>query len=294
MVKKLISKSEFADLANVSAAAITKACKTILKEAVVGKRIDAAHPTAVKYLNSKRPKKETSKSPAIGIDSKYEEAVLLCKETGNYSATNLQRKLGIGWERAKSIISMIEAAGIKNKNFPKADPKEDKPKIKEKVIEYEIGMGDDGEPHQRGHASKNESKKQGRFDIGAFVVPEYIGELAELSLREIIEQYGTDVRFLDWLKATKEIENIDEKRVKNAQLRGELVSRKAVKIGIVDPIDAAHTRMLTDGAKTIARRSMALSKAGKDLTEIEEFIKDQLSSFIRPVKSKVAKAFKNV
>jgi len=146
----------------------------------------------------------------------------------------------------------------------------------------------------RGHVAKNQAKKMGQFEEGSFTVPEYIGELADMTLRDLIMKFGTDVRFVDWLKATKEIEMINEKRLKNAESEGTLVSRHLVKVGILEPIDSAHIKLLTDGAKTIARRSVALHESGKNLLEVEEFIVDQISSFIRPVKAKVARALKNV
>ncbi len=46
----LLSRSEFARLAGVSPAAITKACRGPLSAASVGPRLDAAHPSAVEYL----------------------------------------------------------------------------------------------------------------------------------------------------------------------------------------------------------------------------------------------------
>ncbi len=145
-----------------------------------------------------------------------------------------------------------------------------------------------------GHVAKNLAKKSGVYEEGSFTVPEYIGELADMSLRELIMQFGTDVRFVDWLKATKEIEMINEKRLKNAESEGTLVSRRLVKVGILEPLDSAHIKLLTDGVKTIARRTVALHESGKDLADIEDFISDQVSSFLRPVKAKVARALKNV
>ena len=146
----------------------------------------------------------------------------------------------------------------------------------------------------RGHMAKNQSKKEGKYEEGSFTVPEYIGDLADMTLRDLIMKFGTDVRFVDWLKATKEIEMINEKRLKNAEAEGTLVSRHLVKVGILEPLDSAHIKLLTDGVKTIARRTVALHESGKDLAAIEEFIADQVSSFIRPVKAKVRRALKNV
>ena len=146
----------------------------------------------------------------------------------------------------------------------------------------------------RGHVAKNQSKKEGKYEEGSFTVPEYIGDLADMTLRELIMQFGTDVRFVDWLKATKEIEMINEKRLKNAESEGTLVSRHLVKVGIIEPLESAHIKLLTDGVKTIARRSVALHDSGRSLSEIEAFVADQISSFIRPVKAKVKRALKNV
>lgn len=158
------------------------------------------------------------------------------------------------------------------------------------IEEFDGGVA----PKPRGHTAKNEAKKAGYYEEHAFTVPEYIGDLADMTLRELIMQFGTDVRFLDWLKATKEIEMINEKRLKNAESEGLLVSRRLVKIGIIEPIDSAHIKLLTDGAKTISRRTVAMHDAGKDLLEIEKFVADQISSFIKPVKDKVSRALKDV
>jgi len=212
----LITKAAFARLAGVSAAAITKGCKTILAPAMVGKRIDMNHKAAKTYLS--------------GSESNPRQTV----ET--------------------------------------TEPKEKK-------------------PHVRGHTAARESKKRGTDKDEAFTVPENIQAFADMSLRDVIAEFGTDVRFLDWLRATKEIEMINERRIKNAKAAGELVHRDLVKAGVIDPVDAALMKLLTDGSKTITRRVTAMHESGKDLRDIEEFVKDQISSFIRPMKAKIKRAF---
>lgn len=57
MTKRLIKKTEFAEEAGVSRAAVTKACAGALKATVVGKLIDIDHPDAIAYIQSKRTKK---------------------------------------------------------------------------------------------------------------------------------------------------------------------------------------------------------------------------------------------
>jgi len=278
MSADIITKSEFSRRAGVEPSTITRASKTILKDAVVGKKIDASHPTAVAYLKEKHTPK--GEAPATGIDPVYEKAVISCGVSGRYNATNIQKAHGIGWTRAKAIIDTMRINGLIPDN-PEPTPSppvgtEVPPVIKE--------------PRLRGP----EAKKAGKYEEGSFTVPEYIGDLADMTLRELIMQFGTDVRFVDWLKATKEIEMINEKRLKNAESEGTLVSRRLVKIGIIDPLESAHIKLLTDGVKTLARRTVALHESGRDLSEIESFISDQISSFIKPVKAKVKRALKNV
>lgn len=282
MSANLITKSEFSRRAGVEPSTITRACKTVLKDAVVGKKLDASHPSAIAYLEEKHTPK--GEAPATGIDPLYEAAVTSCGISGRYTATSIQKAHKIGWERAKAILATMQVNGVIPENPTPQDPVDSTP----------IPPVIDTASKPRGHVAKNQSKKEGKYEEGSFTVPEYIGDLADMTLRELIMQFGTDVRFVDWLKATKEIEMINEKRLKNAESEGTLVSRRLVKVGIIDPLESAHIKLLTDGVKTIARRSVALHDSGRDLSEIEDFVADQISSFLRPVKAKVARALKNV
>jgi hypothetical protein len=154
----------------------------------------------------------------------------------------------------------------------------------------------------RGHAAKKNKEKaeslksmaEDPADGKIHEVPADIEAFADMTLRELIERFGTETAFCDWLKATKEIESINEKRLKNAQTMGDLVSRDLIKVGIIEPIDSAHIKLLTDGAKTISVRAIALHEAGKSSGEIEKFVSEQMTSFIRPVKSKVSRIMRKI
>lgn len=276
MVKKnkeqLVSKAEFARMAGVSAGAVTKAIRGGLSVAMQGKRINANHPLAAEYVKSKT--EEKPESPAAGIDPLYEDAIRHCQSNNRFTASNIQRGLKIGYNRAASILTMMTAAGI-NSETPAVKQPEEK-------------------PHVRGTAAKNEKRKKATpetIDPEAMLleIPEDITAFADMSLRELVTRFGTDIRFLDWLKSIKMIEDINEKRLKNAVAKGELVSRDLVKLGIIDPIESAHIKLLTDGAKTIARRATAMHSAERPLDDVEKFVKDQITSFIRPIKAKVAR-----
>jgi hypothetical protein len=125
-------------------------------------------------------------------------------------------------------------------------------------------------------------------------IPAGITDFLHMTLKDVVDQFGTSTGFVDWLKATKDIEMINEKRLKNAKTMGELVHRDLVKIGIIDPIDAAHRKILSDGTKTMAKRAMSMVLSGTTAQDLEAFFSEHLSSFIRPVKTKVRRAFKNV
>jgi len=277
MVKKLISKFEFSKRCGVSAAAVTKACKNSLAPAMVGKRIDAAHTKAVEYAEKHDPAKAIQ--PATGIDPEYETVVAWCLENGIYSQRGVVRSGIVGKVKAKRILATMAANGI---TAPPAQAAIIAGPAKVTVLKAAPS----------GHIAVREKKKQSGSPM-VLEIPDDIREFLDMTLRDLVDKFGTDVRLLDWLKATKEIENINEKRLKNAKTQGELVSRELVKHGIISPIESAHIKLLTDGSKTIARRSSAMATAGRPLEDIEKFVIDQISSFIRPVKAKVRRAIKN-
>lgn len=277
MVKKWVKRSEFARLAGTSAANVTKLCATQLKRAVEGKRIDANHPDAVAYL-AKRAEPATPE-PASGVDPRYEEAVEWSRENSRYSIIGLQRALRVGYNRAARLVAMMKAAEILVEDKPAAQ----KPKS----------------AHVRGHAAAREKKKleappPAESDDGLlYQIPADIQSFSDMSLRELINRFGTDTRFCDWLKATKDIEDINAKRLKNAATEGTLVSRELVRTGVIDPFNAALLRIMTDGAKTIASGVIAKHASGSTTAEVEAYVSEILGSFIRPVKNKVQRTLRD-
>lgn len=150
-------------------------------------------------------------------------------------------------------------------------------------------------PKQRGAGAAKESRKRvSQYNIDPADVPDNMQDFADMTIREVVVRFGTDYRMVDYLRALKEIETIDANRVKNAKARGELVHKDLITRGVLEPIDSAHRKMLTDGAKTIARRAVAMIGAGRDSDELEKFIAEQLSSFIRPAKAIIKRALENV
>jgi hypothetical protein len=279
-MQKIVSKSKFSELAGVNPSTVTRVSKTILSAAVVGKQIDSAHPDAVAYLEKQRHAATPPAAP--GLDPLYQQAVESCASLNRWTPSNIQRACGTGYDRAVAIFETMKRLGV----VPNVvDGDEFTETLKTFIQKSRKPVG---------AAAVKEAKKHAQNEDRIIEVPEDIEEFADMTLRELISRFGTDVRFVDWLKATQSIEAINEKRLKNAQTKGELVSRHLVKIAIIEPIESAHVKLMTDGAKTIARRAAAMAQAGKPVAEIEAFAIDQISSFIKPVKAKVDRALRNV
>ena len=280
MTQKLLNKTKFAQLAGVNPSTITRLCKTLLKAATFGKQVDAAHPDAVKYLQDKD--RDQTPPAAIGLDVRYDEIASACRVAGRFSIRYVRKTFSLGEVRAKRIVETMKATGIDKAAPPPPPPPKPEPVATK----------------PRGQLVVKEAKKRQPPppppEEGVIEIPEDIQTFADMTLRDLIEKFGTDVRFVDWLSATQKIEMINEKRLKNATTEGELVSRKVVRTGIIEPIDACHIKLLTDGAKTIARRATAMHAAERPLDDIEKFVAEQITSFIRPVKSKVARALKRM
>lgn len=275
-MQKLTSKSKFAKLARVNPSTVTRLSDTILKAAIVGKQIDAGHPDAIKYLED-RDRVQTAPA-ATGLDPLYEEAVDLCQNAGRYSISFVQRACGVSFGRAKKLIEIMRVNGLIPEKSNESPPS---PPVTTKL---------------RGQAVVKENKKRQSPQEdreGTIDIPEDIQAFGDFTLYELIEKFGTDTRFVDWLSATQKIEAINEKRLKNAQTKGELISRELVKNGVIDTFNAAHLRLLKDGAKSIAAGVISKHSGGAELSECEAYVSDILGSFIKPVKGKIKRVLKN-
>lgn len=288
MVKNLVSKSAFAEMAGVSPAAVTKAAKTRLAPALEGKRIDANHPEAISYVKDQQVAQ--TPEPLPGIDPLYEEALAFLLEQEKPSITKLQRHFKIGFNRAKRVFDQLQAANalekqVEVKQIPSRSPSgRESAKQSKKTVALAVAA-------QRELQRKNhEVETPDNTDDD---IPEDLRVFMGWTLEQLIRRFGSDVAFGDWLKATQTIEGIHEKRLKNAQTEKSLVSRQLVKNGIIDPINATMLRMMTDGSKTIATRVAAMTKSGAEPHEIEEFIMSTIGSYVKPLKSKMDRSLKN-
>ncbi len=125
-------------------------------------------------------------------------------------------------------------------------------------------------------------------------IPEDLHDYLQWTLIQIYEKFGTIERFDTFLDAVKTIEMVEDRRIKNAKSAGVLVSRELIRIGIVEPIDRAFHQLLTDGAKTMNMRIHTMIKSGSDEEETEKMVIDNLTSFIKPLKSKMKRELRKI
>jgi len=119
-------------------------------------------------------------------------------------------------------------------------------------------------------------------------------DLERMTLSQLCQVFGTDDRFKVWASARKVITDIRRNDLANAKTAGDLVSRRLVKSSVIDPLDGAFTRLLTDVKRTLAVRIVAMIRAEASQEKVESFITDQLTSVLDPLKEQMKRGIKGV
>ena len=217
----------------------------------------------------------------------------------------------------KSLVSQAEyaaMAGISRPTVSKLCKNSFKPALSGSRINLEhpvviahldqakarMEAGEEKLPANNGYTSGNRQTKKEKAlsDLSTpngqpHEIPEDLTPFIDFTLGEIIQKFGADSAFLDWLRSVKIIEEIEEKRLKNAEKRGELIARDLVKKGIIDVVNETHLRMLSDGSKSIANDVVSMALAGADPQQVEIAVSERLTKFIKPGKARMARALKN-
>lgn len=111
-------------------------------------------------------------------------------------------------------------------------------------------------------------------------------DFESMPLRELREIFATDTRFKDWMAGLKNLTDIKAKELALEERAGKLVDRNLMLVGVFEPFDSSFRKMLNDAPRAIAAQCVAMVKAGADEAEIEEIVRDQISSHIAPAKAK--------
>ncbi len=280
---KLITRSELARLAGVHPSTITEACQRghCLAAGVVGNKVDRDHPDVQAYLikRSTPPEEEL----ATGIDPKWDAAVACCAEAGRWSMRFLWKETGLGLsrKRATAISKAAQSLGLDKQPAPARVPKKEAPRPRE----------------QRGNGVVAERKKLADSDpttLHELTIPENIREYADMTIRDVVYKFGTAPRFIDHLRAIKEIEAIEDKRLRNEERANKLVAKDAVDRLVVQPIVTMLTQLERDGVKTLAQEALAVANGGGDVVELEKSVAKVIASFVAPTKTKIVRGLKNV
>ena len=126
-------------------------------------------------------------------------------------------------------------------------------------------------------------------------IPENIQHLADMTLREIAScpKTSTEPALVDYLSALQKVELITEKRLKNAQTEGLLVSKELVRKVVVGRVEGLWVQLLTDGAKSLSTRAVAMAKSGSTAQEVEVYFSAAMGKYIKPIKARIAKALRD-
>lgn len=149
--------------------------------------------------------------------------------------------------------------------------------------------------HRRGAATVRDNRKLHGDELPAPPDPAEYGHIAEyldLTLREVLAQFATDVRFVDWVKAVKEIENIRDKRLRNDEREGQYVPRDLVE-KVLSEFERCFVLLLRDASKTVSAQVHAATKAGGGPSDSIETVQDLIGAPIADAKKRIARWLKD-
>lgn len=146
--------------------------------------------------------------------------------------------------------------------------------------------------HTRGVAAGKEKRKRETSDtLPPLEDAEHISEFLDMTLRDVIDKFGTDVRFLDWLKAVEKLEAIRDKRLRNDERENKLVPRELVG-AVVGSFERCFSLQLNDASKTISARLYSYVKAGRTVEDATQLVEDQIGAPIKDAKRRIADAMR--
>ena len=116
--------------------------------------------------------------------------------------------------------------------------------------------------------------------------PEIAG-IADISLSELSRRFGTAQNLKIWLEARKKIVDIEEKEIKNAKSKGELIPRNFMEHHVIAPFEGVFVKLLTDATQSITRELYTQFKGGATIEEAEVTVEDSISTHILAAKEHV-------
>lgn len=280
-MKRLVSKIDFAEMVNVSPAAITKACNNKLKPAFDGKRIDINHSCVIEYMKRKESQ-QSRKSSSNEQSEKLKKVKLEDTIKDNFTVIRGKEKVD------KKIKEILDKSKKKENDF---DDSEDDFQDEE-IEEYQFVKVNN---KRKKIASDNlKQNNSSLYTDAGREIPEHIRKYLKYTIEDVVNEFGTEIALNDFLLSIKRIEDIETARIKNDKSKGLLVERELIEKGILNPMDSAFTKLLTDGSKTITKRLLAKKESGLTLQELEEFTSNQISSFLKVLKQSIKRTLEQL
>lgn len=135
----------------------------------------------------------------------------------------------------------------------------------------------------------------GGIDISDQRVIDYLASRGIRTEPHVIPPETVEAAFLEDKEALtrkKLAAQIQELELKNAIKEGRLVAREVMINGVWNPLETFLVRILSDGAKTMSKTVYPIVKSGGTREEVEVAIRQELTSFIVPLKESIQKALK--
>ena len=255
MREKIIkTKAHVARISKVTRGAITRACKGRLGAAVVAGKIDINHQTAIDYITTCQDR------------ASFKDAREVKNKKDKRHKENEAKKVA---RQAKMIFD------TKVKKVPKIQKSL---KVKDVVSQLALDK----------HAQKVSDEAAQLIDDEKKDVSVYLS----MTLHDIINTFGSDVEFVEWLRSAKLIEDVKEKRIRNQTSLGNFIPREYVKNHIFAMLETTHVRLLNDSPRTIAARVLDAHAAGQTREDIETLIGDLISVQLKGIKLRARRALK--
>lgn len=288
MTKKLLNRVQIAKRCGVQASTVTMAAHGWPDEAFNGKMVYIDHPAVAKFIEKHaRPKRQDGDI----VDPLCEHALAHGHATGDWTITGFKKALSVGHSRARRIHRALEAAellpGMAHHKPPKTPIVPDTPAPQPKPAPTPPPVVGPNQPNPQ-EAPMVGDRSGETLDSVMREVPQDLRDMTHWSLHDLIKKFGTHTSLSVWLKSVKELEMIEEKRLKNDKMRGDLVDKDVIN-RVLDIFDTQHMRLLKDGAKSLSSEIVGKHQAGVSIEDIEVHISKRLGTFITAAKTKIAR-----
>jgi hypothetical protein len=253
---RTISRAELARNARVSKPAITKWLKKHPGACAAGDRVDLDHPEVVAYLKSK------------GFEVPAAPVAPAAKSPASDAGPTTPKKPA----RSAPPAPPAPSKGVRR---PQPEPTPPPP------------LEPPAKPAAKPSAAKGRRQPTGKR--GPAPTPDaqgFVDELADLTLLQICERYGTVSAFKSHLEAFEKRERALKYRLENEEAEGRLVDREFV-VRVVGAFDGSARKLLADSPKTIARRLYAMHAAEEPVEAAEATVHEIYSTILKAVKKAV-------